>query len=59
MTALQAYETVLNQLEAARKVLKEYDQAADKFIKKVDTGRARSVETYNDLKLARELSSRL
>lgn len=31
-------------------VLEDYVEASEKFINKVDTGRAKSVETYNDLK---------
>lgn len=34
-------------------VLSDYNAAADKFIAKVETGRARSVETYADLKACR------
>ena len=45
-------------VKMAEAILK-YDAAADKFIDKVDIGRARSVETYNDLKLAREASKAL
>jgi len=37
-------------------VIHRYDEAADKFIQKVDSGRARSVETYNELKVARAAS---
>lgn len=59
MTSLQAYEQVLRQLEAARAALKQYDAAATKFINKVDAGTARSTETYNDLKAAREASEKL
>lgn len=32
---------------------------ADKFINKVDTGKARSVETYSDLKLLKDLAKLL
>ncbi len=39
-----------------REVIEAYNKAADKFITKVDTGQARSVETYRDLKRARALS---
>jgi hypothetical protein len=53
------YKSLYDQLKAAQEVLKIYDAAADKFIDKVDTGRARSVETYNDLKAARGASARL
>lgn len=33
-------------------VLRLYDAAAENFIAKVESGRARSMETYNDLKQA-------
>jgi hypothetical protein len=32
-----------------------YNKAADKFLEKVRTGKARSVETYNDLVTARSM----
>jgi hypothetical protein len=35
--------------------LAAYNKAADKFIEKVRTGKARSVETYNDLVSARSM----
>lgn len=44
------------QLRLARRALSLYDAAADRFIQKVDSGRARSVETYRQLKEAREAS---
>lgn len=40
-------------------VIRTYDAAADKFIKKVETGKAKSLETYADLKAARIKSSRI
>lgn len=40
-------------------VLKAYNDAADKFIAKVDRGDARSRETYADLTRARALARRL
>jgi hypothetical protein len=39
--------------------LRTYDWAAMKFIEKVDNGRARSVETYHDLKDALEKSRKV
>lgn len=36
--------------------LRVYDAAAEKFIGKVMSGRARSVETYNELEFARHKS---
>jgi hypothetical protein len=39
--------------------LRLYNAAADKFIAKVDNGQARSVETYAELKRARELARKL
>ena len=36
--------------------LKKYDEAAEKFIEKVESGRAHSKETYADLKAALETS---
>lgn len=56
MTTEQKLE---QKLQAATEVLKQFDAAAVKFITKVDTGRARSVETYRDLKEAREALSAL
>lgn len=41
------------------RIIQAYNKAADKFIEKVDTGRARSKETYADLKAARKLASDL
>jgi len=43
-------ECVKEQARKDREVLAKYDAAARKFIDKVDTGRAKSVETYNELK---------
>jgi len=40
-------------------VLKQYNKAAKKFIDKVETGKAKSVETYNDLKKCYELSNKV
>lgn len=37
-------------------ILDLYDAAARRFIEKVETGRARSTETYSDLKAALALS---
>ena len=42
---------IIDQLKDA---LRHYNIAADKFIRKVEAGRARSVETYADLKACRE-----
>lgn len=39
-------------IETLRDALETYDVAAEKFISKVESGRARSMETYNDLKQA-------
>ena len=36
-------------------IVRKYNQAADKFIRKVETGLAHSKETYKDLKTAREM----
>jgi hypothetical protein len=41
------------ELAVAHAALADYDAAADKFIAKVETGRAHSRETYADLKAAR------
>ena len=41
---------------ALRLVLTMYDAAADKFLKKVETGKARSTETYSELRAARARS---
>lgn len=38
------------------KALEAYDDAADKFFAKVETGQARSVETYRELTAAQALS---
>lgn len=35
-------------------VVNLYDKAADKFIEKVETGRAKSRETYSDLRAVRQ-----
>ncbi len=40
----------------ARNAIRLYDTAADKFIAKAESGRARSVETYDDLKAVRSLT---
>ena len=56
MTTEQKLE---QKLQAAREVLNKFDTAAVKFITKVDTRRARSVETYRELKEAREALSAL
>lgn len=40
-------------------VLEAYNAAADKFIAKVESGRARSVETYRDLTECRRLAAGL
>lgn len=45
-----------DRLELMERIIAAYDAAADKFIHKVDTGQARSVETYRDLQAARALS---
>lgn len=37
------------------KKVKAYNAATDKFLQKVESGRARSKETYADLKAARKL----
>ena len=39
-------------------ILDDYDKAADKFLLKVETGKASSRETYKDLKVVRERSKR-
>lgn len=39
-------------------VVAAYHQAAEKFVKKVEDGRARSVETYQELKAALEAENR-
>lgn len=44
---LEASELKLRNLKL---VLQDYNAAARKFIEKVRTGRARSTETYNDLR---------
>lgn len=43
-------------IDNMKRALRAYDAAADKFIRKVQNGEARSVETYSDLRVARELS---
>lgn len=43
-------------IDALCSVVEAYDAAADKFIEKVITGRARSVETFAELTAARALS---
>lgn len=42
------------EIEELKIALKKYDAAAKKFIDKVDSGRARSIETYADLKACLE-----
>lgn len=42
------------EVERLRQTIALYDAAADKFIKKVETGRAQSRETYADLKSIRQ-----
>jgi hypothetical protein len=39
----------INSHEALVEALEKYQQAAEKFLTKVNTGSARSVETYDDL----------
>lgn len=45
-------------LDELRDALADYDVAADKFIAKVESGRARSRETYADLKACRAWGKR-
>ena len=45
---------LLHSLTVARAALRKYDDAADKFIAKVESGRAQSHETYNDLLRCRQ-----
>lgn len=45
--------------EQMLEVLNDYDAAADKFIAKVQDGRARSHETYADLRACRAMSKEL
>lgn len=42
-------------LDRLRQKVKAYNAATDKFLQKVESGRARSKETYADLKAARKL----
>lgn len=42
-----------------RAKVKAYNAAADKFIKKVESGKAFSKETYADLKYARDLKENI
>jgi hypothetical protein len=42
-----------------RKVMNMFVKASLKFVRKVETGRARSVETYDDLKMALKAARRL
>jgi len=44
---------VRNIIKRLQHSLNQYDTAADKFINKVDTGWARSAETYRELKACR------
>lgn len=44
--------------EALREALIEYQFAATKFIEKVESGRAHSVETYRELKACQELATK-
>lgn len=46
-------------LADAEEVIRLYNAAADKFIAKVVTGRAKSIETYAELKAAREAARSL
>lgn len=46
-------------LAEALTVLARYDAAADKFMSKVETGRAHSNETYTELRAARAMSRAL
>lgn len=43
------------ELQLLRTKVAAYNRVADKFITKVDTGRARSTETYRELSAARAL----
>lgn len=40
-------------------VIEKYDKASQKFINKVETGKARSVETYNDLKKCQDFKNKI
>lgn len=51
-------EQKLNLEEILHRALAAYDTAAARFIEKVDTGQARSTETYKDLKACQRISAR-
>ncbi len=54
--------SIQNELEYIKllsKVIDAYEAAAKKFIDKVDSGQARSRETYADLKACREMAQQL
>jgi len=46
-----------SQVDALVEALWKYQAAAGKFIAKVESGRARSVETYSDLKICFDMAS--
>lgn len=41
-------------IEEQKEIINDYDKSARKFIDKVDVGKARSIETYGDLKACYE-----
>jgi hypothetical protein len=49
------FELLLDTLDAALEVVAYAGISAEKFIAKVESGRARSRETYADMKVLREL----
>lgn len=55
---MQITERYQKELIAIQKVLEAYRKAAEKFIEKVESGRAFSRETYAELKEAVELDTR-
>jgi hypothetical protein len=50
---------VEKELEELKALLREYRLAAQKFIAKCETGRARSVETYADLRACEQAAIKL
>jgi hypothetical protein len=48
------YRAAQKEKEAIVEILRMYRDAADKFINKVESGRARSMETYAEMKACKE-----
>lgn len=55
---LKEIEEVESGYAQLQSVVAAYHQAAEKFVKKVEDGRAYSVETYQELKAALEVEKR-